>query len=123
MLFISHDLKMVRYLCDRVLIMYLGRVVETGRPRSLFAAPHHPYTRALLQAVPVPDPQRKFTRLPLLGEPPSPAHPPTGCAFHPRCTRYLAHDQPAVCREASPPLVGRGEDPSAQLACHFPEPA
>ena len=124
MLFISHDLKMVRHLCDRVLIMYLGRIVETGRPRALFSAPHHPYTRALLQAVPVPDPERTFTRLPLLGEPPSPANPPTGCAFHPRCTRYLAHDRPAICREQSPTLQPlHAGDSASQLACHFAEPA
>jgi oligopeptide/dipeptide ABC transporter ATP-binding protein len=120
LLFISHDLKMVRYLCDRVLVMYLGRVVESGKPRTLFAAPRHPYTRALLSAVPVPDPSRHFTRLPLLGEPPSPAHPPRGCAFHPRCARYESLGRPARCVEESPALLGDG---GRAVACHFADAA
>jgi oligopeptide/dipeptide ABC transporter ATP-binding protein len=121
MLFISHDLKMVRHLCDRVLVMYLGRVVESGRPRALFATPKHPYTRALLSAVPVPDPTRRLTRLPLIGEPPSPADPPAGCAFHPRCARYQALDRPPLCTETQPTLaVGEAEH---AVACHFPDAA
>jgi len=123
LLFISHDLKMVRHLCDRVLIMYLGRVVESGRPRALFAQPRHPYTRALLSAVPVPDPTRSFTHLPLLGEPPSPAAPPSGCAFHPRCPRYEERGRPAICREEPPALVaadGATTGPeTARVACHL----
>jgi oligopeptide transport system ATP-binding protein len=121
LLFISHDLKMVRHLCDRVLVMYLGRVVESGRPRALFAAPRHPYTRALLAAVPIPDPSRRFQRLPLLGEPPSPANPPSGCAFHPRCSRYQALDRPKICIETQPVLaVVEGEH---RAACHFADAA
>jgi oligopeptide/dipeptide ABC transporter ATP-binding protein len=120
LLFISHDLKMVRHLCDRVLVMYLGRVVERGAPRALFAAPRHPYTRALLSAVPVPDPSRHFTRLPLLGEPPSPANPPRGCAFHPRCARYESLDRPARCVDESPALSG---DAARGVACHFADAA
>ncbi len=124
MLFISHDLKMVRHLCDHVLVMYLGRVVESGRPRALFSAPRHPYTRALLSAVPVPDPTRSFQRLPLLGEPPSPAHPPAGCAFHPRCPRYVERGKPTLCIEAAPslelPAAGSGL-PEQRVACHFPD--
>ena len=131
LLFISHDLKMVRHLCDRVLVMYLGRVVESGLPRTLFTTPRHPYTRALLDAVPVPDPERSFKRLPLLGEPPSPASPPPGCAFHPRCPRYEALGRPARCVEGAPPPlapVAAGQlmeaAASAQrAACHFPDPA
>jgi oligopeptide/dipeptide ABC transporter ATP-binding protein len=123
LLFISHDLKMVRHLCDRVLVMYLGRVVESGPPPALFAGPRHPYTSALISAVPVPDPTRRFARLPLLGEPPSPAAPPTGCPFHPRCARYQALERPAVCVERPPELQlvsppGPGEQ---RAACHFPD--
>ncbi|MEO6950283.1 MAG: oligopeptide/dipeptide ABC transporter ATP-binding protein [Polyangia bacterium] len=118
MLFISHDLKMVRHLCDRVLIMYLGRVVESGRPRALFATPLHPYTSALLSAVPVPDPTRRRLRLPLLGEPPSPADPPSGCHFHPRCARYVERGRPSVCVESAPTLIAATDD--HLCACHFP---
>jgi oligopeptide/dipeptide ABC transporter ATP-binding protein len=138
LLFISHDLKMVRHLCDRVLVMYLGRVVESGSPRALFAAPRHPYSRALLSAVPVPDPKRRFQRLPLLGEPPSPAEPPPGCPFHPRCARYEAQGRPAICTTTRPSLgrsLGRSlgkasssdastdhnDDDVARVACHFPD--
>jgi oligopeptide/dipeptide ABC transporter ATP-binding protein len=124
LLFISHDLKMVRHLCDEVLVMYLGRVVERGRPRALFARPRHPYTEALLDAVPVPDPTRHFQRLPLLGEPPSPANPPSGCAFHPRCPRYVAEGRPAICVESRPELLPPagapvGEAKPQLAACHF----
>jgi oligopeptide/dipeptide ABC transporter ATP-binding protein len=128
LLFISHDLKMVRHLCDEVLVMYLGRVVERGRPRALFAQPRHPYTEALLAAVPVPDPTRQFQRLPLLGEPPSPAHPPSGCAFHPRCARYEAHGRPSICVETAPTLLppkGAAAAPAVRdgkpqlAACHY----
>ncbi len=124
LLFISHDLKMVRHLCDRVLIMYLGRVVEAGRPRALFATPQHPYTTALLSAVPVPDPARRRVRLPVLGEPPSPAYPPSGCHFHPRCARFIEHGRPAICVESAPPLVSTravagGSRDEHLCACHF----
>ena len=92
-------------------------------PRGLFARPRHPYTRALLSAVPVPDPTRSFTRLRLLGEPPSPAAPPPGCHFHPRCPRYEERGRPALCRESSPALVAAPGEEGARVACHFPDPA
>src|SRR5262249_51464777 len=85
MLFISHDFRVVEHLADRVAIMYLGRIVEQGPRAAVYGNPRHPYTRALLSAVPVPDPTRKGERQQLRGEPPSPVSPPPGCAFHPRC--------------------------------------
>ncbi len=99
MLFISHDLPVVRHLCDRVAVMYLGRVMEEGRVQEVFARPAHPYTRALLSATPMLDPARRAARIILPGEPPSPSNPPSGCVFRTRCM----HAAPA-CAEAVPPL-------------------
>jgi oligopeptide/dipeptide ABC transporter ATP-binding protein len=112
-LFVSHDLAVVRHVCDRVAVMYLGRLAELAPRDALYAAPRHPYTRALLAAVPEPDPvaQRAKPRLPLTGEIPSPARPPSGCRFHTRCP--LA--QP-VCREVEPEWRPVGE---SMVACHF----
>ena len=100
MLFISHDLPVVRHLCDRVVVMYLGRVMEEGAVAAVFETPRHPYTRALLSAAPSLTPGRK-ARILLLGEPPSPADPPSGCVFRTRC----AHVLPA-CADVIPTLRG-----------------
>ncbi len=97
-LFISHDLGVVRHISDRVVIMYLGRVVESGPAEALFRAPAHPYTQALLAGVGSVEP-RKRTFVPVQGEIPSPLDPPGGCHFHPRCPHALPR-----CREAAPPL-------------------
>jgi peptide/nickel transport system ATP-binding protein len=114
LLFISHDLRVVEHLSDRVAIMYLGKIVEIGSRDEVYAEPRHPYTRALLAAVPVPDPRRRAERPPLGGDVPSPLSPPPGCAFHPRCP-YAEE----LCRRVTPPLeAGRS---GRAVACHvFP---
>jgi peptide/nickel transport system ATP-binding protein len=98
-LFITHDLATAKYLCDRIAIMYLGRIVELGSRDELFARPHHPYTRALLDAVPVPDPDQRRTREVVRGEIPSAIQPPEGCHFHPRCPFVMPK-----CRQGRPAL-------------------
>jgi oligopeptide/dipeptide ABC transporter ATP-binding protein len=100
-LFIAHDLAVVSHIADRVAVMYLGRIVELAPRASLFAMPTMPYTQALLSAVPVPDPTTKRQRLLLAGDPPSPANPPSGCVFHPRCP-HPAKDE--ACTRLVPPL-------------------
>jgi peptide/nickel transport system ATP-binding protein len=98
-LFITHDLATAKYLCDRIAIMYLGRIVELGSRDQLFTRPHHPYTRALLEAVPIPDPAQRRTREVVRGEIPSAIYPPEGCHFHPRCPYAMPQ-----CRRGRPPL-------------------
>ncbi len=103
MLFIGHDLAVVEHLCARVVVLYLGRVMETGPVAEVFAAPRHPYTRALLDAKPVIEPELRRTRMILSGEPPSPVSPPSGCVFRTRCPYALAQ-----CAEVEPRLQGEG---------------
>ena len=111
-LFISHDLSVIRHVCNRVSVMYLGRLVETAPAAELFAAPLHPYTQALINAVPVPDPAMRHQRRPLPGEIPSVIDPPPGCRFHPRCSVAIAR-----CRSEVPDLRDAG--PAHQVACHL----
>jgi peptide/nickel transport system ATP-binding protein len=114
LLFISHDLSMVRYLCDYLVVMYLGKVTEMGPTDALFTPPYHPYTEALLSAVPVPDPSVQQTRIRLEGAVPSALDPPSGCRFHTRCPRKIGE----ICETAEPPVStpGRGH----AIYCHIP---
>jgi peptide/nickel transport system ATP-binding protein len=125
-LFISHDLGVVRYLSDRIAVLYLGRLMEVGPAEDVFAGPHHPYTEALLSAVPRLDDERpdqarvnqargNQTRIKLQGEIPSAASPPSGCVFHTRCPRRLADGS---CESAQPPL--REVAPGHLMSCHIP---
>jgi oligopeptide transport system ATP-binding protein len=118
-LFIAHDLSMVRYISDRVAVMYLGRIVELSDRDNIFERPLHPYTQALLSAIPIPDPEKeeKRQRLILEGDVPSPANPPTGCRFHPRC-RYATE----ICTKEDPEFRDLGEAGSRHMvACHHAE--
>ena len=117
-LFISHDLNVVEYMSDRVMVMYLGRVVEAGPVESIYRNPRHPYTRALFASKPTLDPDRRTTEMPLTGDPPNPINPPSGCRFRTRC----AFAQPR-CAETVPILTAPFEgdaDPAHVVACHIP---
>jgi peptide/nickel transport system ATP-binding protein len=113
-LFISHDLGLVRYLSDRIAVLYLGRVLELGPAERVFSGPHHPYTEALLSAVPSLDGERT-ARIRLTGEIPSPSNPPSGCVFHTRCPRRLST---GICESTEPPLAE--VEPGHLMSCHIP---
>jgi peptide/nickel transport system ATP-binding protein len=117
-LFVAHDLSVVQHISDRVVVMYLGKIMEEANKHDLFLSPRHPYTKALLSAVPVPDPikGRARERIILQGDLPSPMNPPAGCVFNTRC--WKVQDK---CRTDVPALIQIA--PNHRLACHFPEPA
>ncbi len=110
-MFIAHDLAVVKHIASRIAVMYLGRIVEIGEKRSLFAAPRHPYTQALLSAIPLPEPGLRRDRVLLAGDVPSPLNPPPGCHFHTRCVHARA-----LCSQRAPLLEDAG---GTQVACHF----
>ena len=116
-LFISHDLHVVHYLSDDVMVMYLGKVVEIGPVDRIYGNAAHPYTRALLSAVPSMDPARRTERSPLSGDPPNPINPPPGCRFRERCPAAEA-----VCAGLEPALMQTGPDTAHQVACHMNDP-
>jgi len=111
-LFIAHDLSVIKYISDRVVVMYLGKVVEIADKKELFADTMHPYTQALISAVPVPNPDYKKERIILKGDVPSPANPPKGCRFHPRCSKAMK-----ICSEVEPKL--KEVKPGHFCACHL----
>jgi oligopeptide transport system ATP-binding protein len=116
-LFIAHDLAVVRHVSDRIAVMYLGRIVEEGEAETVYTTPKHPYTEALLSAIPVPDPvaQRARKRIVLEGDLPSPANPPSGCHFHTRCSYVMD-----VCREIDPPVAVSAD--GTRVYCHLHPP-
>ncbi|MFN2479122.1 MAG: ABC transporter ATP-binding protein [Pseudonocardiaceae bacterium] len=121
-LFVSHDLSVVRYVADRIAVMYLGRIVEVATSDELFSAPAHPYTQALISAIPLPDPrkERARERIILTGDVPNPANPPSGCRFRTRCPLFAAHltdAQRQRCTEEIPPLITQHHP----TACHYTE--
>ena len=111
-LYISHDLSTVKFISERVAVMYLGKIVETGPVKSIFAAPRHPYTQTLIEAVPIPDPRKRRDRRRMQGEPPSPLSPPSGCRFHPRCPRAMV---PCSRIEPGPTWI----NPQHLVFCHL----
>lgn len=114
-LFITHDLATAKYVCDRIAIMYLGKIVEVGALQDVYEHPQHPYTQALLDAVPVPDPRHRRTKPMPAGEIPNPINPPSGCRFHPRCP--IA--QPGICDTIEPVLAPVDDNPEHLAACHL----
>ncbi len=115
-IFISHDLEVVRFMANRVMVMYLGKVAEIGKTEAVYGAARHPYTQALLASMLSMDPDRRSTQAPLTGDPPNPIDPPPGCRFHTRCAH--ASD---ICRSKVPALLG--SDPGHQTACHLVDAA
>jgi len=115
-IFITHDLNVVRFMSDRIMVMYLGKIAEVGPADPIFEAPGHPYTAALLSSIPSMDPDNRTAEAPLTGDPPNPIDPPSGCRFHPRC-RFAA----SLCGEAEPASFGVGGGQFA--ACHLVNPA
>ena len=113
-IFISHDLAVVRYISDRVAVMYLGRIVELADTDDFYAAPRHPYTQALLASLPIPDPSKRGRPAPIEGDVPSPRNPPAGCHFHTRCPHAVER-----CKQEVPELIALSTKPGHQVRCHL----
>ena len=113
-IFIAHDLSVVQYMSDRIAVMYLGKLVELADSRALYDSPLHPYTKALLSAIPVPDIHHQKKRIVLEGEVPSPIHKPSGCAFHNRCPNCME-----ICKTVDPALCDYHGDGTHRVACHL----
>jgi peptide/nickel transport system ATP-binding protein len=111
--FISHDLNVVRYVSDRVMVMYLGQVAEIGPADALYEAPAHPYTRALLSSMPSMDPDHRTEEAALAGDPPNPINPPSGCRFHPRCAQAAP-----VCAKVVPERIATGSQHAVSCLIH-----
>jgi peptide/nickel transport system ATP-binding protein/oligopeptide transport system ATP-binding protein len=121
--FIAHNMGVVEHISDRVAVMYLGRIAEIAERRDLFRDPQHPYTQALMSAIPIPNPELRRRRVILRGDVPSPVNPPAGCRFHPRCQLRSELGGPAVCATAVPELIQLGSaDGDHACACHFRGP-
>jgi peptide/nickel transport system ATP-binding protein/oligopeptide transport system ATP-binding protein len=124
-LFVAHDLSVVRHIADRVAVMYLGKIVEVGERDDLFERPLHPYTQALISAIPIPDPrrERERERILLTGDVPSPADPPSGCRFRTRCPKFLtlSESEQGKCVNEEPLLIERGRGELRPAACHYAE--
>jgi peptide/nickel transport system ATP-binding protein/oligopeptide transport system ATP-binding protein len=118
--FIAHNMGVVEHISDRVAVMYLGRIAEVADRRPMFRDPQHPYTQALLSAIPVPDPELRRERVILRGDVPSPVNPPSGCRFNPRCQLRASLDMPGICAEVDPALLDSGG--AHFVACHFSPP-
>ena len=119
MIFIAHDLSVVRFFCDYIAVMYLGQIVEIGPAESIYSPPYHPYTESLLAAVPVPDPSIEQSHIRLEGSIPSPVNPPSGCRFHTRCPRRnLLPNGGAICEQEVPPW--HEVTAEHRVHCHIP---
>jgi oligopeptide/dipeptide ABC transporter ATP-binding protein len=119
-LFIAHNMSVVEHISDRVAVMYLGKMVELASREAIYREPEHPYTQALMSAIPMPDPEARRRRVILKGDVPSPVNPPTGCRFHPRCQLRAQLDGPAICSERDPVFAELA--PDHLCACHFRGP-
>jgi peptide/nickel transport system ATP-binding protein/oligopeptide transport system ATP-binding protein len=118
--FVAHNMGVVEHISDRVAVMYLGRIAELADRRALFQQQEHPYTQALMSAIPIPNPELRRQRVILKGDVPSPVNPPSGCRFHPRCQLRQQLDGPAICAQVVPPLIDLGA--GHECACHFRQP-